>query len=57
MLKAAITFFVIGIIAFVLGASNIGGYSIEIGKTFLIVFVIMAIISLLASLFTGKTTK
>ncbi len=54
MLRAAIAFFVIGLIAFVLGAGNIAGVSVEIGQTLLVVFLILAVISYLISLSTGK---
>lgn len=54
MLRAAIAFFVIGLIAFILGAGNIAGVSIEIGQTLLVVFLVLAVISYLISLSTGR---
>jgi uncharacterized membrane protein YtjA (UPF0391 family) len=54
MIRAAITFFVIGLLAFILGANNIGGLSIEIGKLVLFVFVVLAAISILATALTGR---
>jgi uncharacterized membrane protein YtjA (UPF0391 family) len=54
MLRAAIAFFVIGLIAIILGAGGIAGVSLEIGRTLLIVFVLLAVVSLLVSLFTGR---
>ncbi len=54
MLRAAIGFFVIGLVAFAIGASGIGGLSMEIGRILLFVFIALAILSFLASIFTGK---
>jgi uncharacterized membrane protein YtjA (UPF0391 family) len=54
MLRAAIAFFVLGLVAILLGANNIGGLSMDIGKTLLFVFLILAVISFVASLVTGK---
>ncbi len=54
MLRAAIVFFVLGLVAILLGANGIGGLSIDIGKTLLFVFLILAVISFIASLVVGK---
>jgi uncharacterized membrane protein YtjA (UPF0391 family) len=54
MLKAAIVFFVLGLMAIFLGANGVGGLSVNIGKTLLFVFLILAMISSLASLMLGK---
>jgi uncharacterized membrane protein YtjA (UPF0391 family) len=54
MLRAAIAFFVLGLIAVLLGANGIGGLSIEIGQTLLFVFLALAVISFVASLVMGK---
>jgi len=54
MLRAAIAFFILGLLAILLGANEIGGLSVDIGKVLLFIFVILAIISFIASLFTGK---
>lgn len=54
MLRAAIAFFVIGLLAVLLGANNIGGISIELGKTLLFVFLALAIVSFIVSLVTGR---
>jgi uncharacterized membrane protein YtjA (UPF0391 family) len=54
MLRAAIAFFVIGLVAVLLGANNIGGLSMDIGKTLLFVFLILAVISFIGSLVMGK---
>jgi len=57
MLRASLAFFVIGLLAVVLGANNVAGVSIELGKTLLFVFFVLAIISFVASLVTGRGTK
>jgi uncharacterized membrane protein YtjA (UPF0391 family) len=54
MLRAAITFFIIGIIAMLLGLGNVAGVSVEVGKTLLFVFVVLAVISFVISLVTGR---
>lgn len=56
MVRAAIGFFVIAILAYFLGASGVGGLSMEIGKMLLIAFLVLAAISFIASLLTGKKT-
>lgn len=53
MLRAAIVFFVLGLIAILFGATGFAGVSLEIGRTLLIVFLILAAISFVASLVTG----
>lgn len=57
MIRAAIAFFILGLVAFLFGANNIAGVSLEIGRLLLIVFVIIAVIAFVASLTTGKSTK
>jgi len=54
MIQAAITFFILAIVAFVFGANGIAGVSLEIGKTFLMVFLALAVITFLVSIFTGR---
>lgn len=54
MLRAAIAFFVLGLVAILLGANGIGGLSIDIGKTLLFIFLVLAVISFIASLVIGK---
>ena len=56
MLRAALAFFVLGLIAILLGAGNVAGISLEIGQTLLGVFLILAVISLVVSLVSGRRT-
>lgn len=57
MLRAAIVFFVLGLVAMLLGANGFAGVTLEIGKLLLIVFVALAIISTLISLASGKDSQ
>ena len=50
MLRAAIAFFVIGLLAMLFGAIGVAGLSIEIGKSILGIFIVLAIISFVFSL-------
>lgn len=54
MLKASIIFFILGLISILFGANGIGGMSIVIGKTFLFIFLLLAIIGFIGSLVLGK---
>jgi uncharacterized membrane protein YtjA (UPF0391 family) len=54
MLRAAIAFFVLGLVAVLLGANGIGGLSVDIGKTLLFIFLILAVVSFIASLVVGN---
>ena len=53
MLRAAIAFFVIAIVALLFGMNQIAGVSVELGKLLLFVFLGLAALSFIASLFTG----
>lgn len=57
MLRAAITFFILALVALALGASGFAGLSIEIGRTLLFVFLILAVISFVANLVSGRRSK
>lgn len=54
MLRAAITFFVIGLIAMFLGMNNIAGISMDLGKLLLFVFLALAVISFVVALVSGR---
>ena len=54
MLRAAILFFVLALVAILFGATGFAGVSMEIGKTVLFVFLVLAAISFVASLVTGN---
>jgi len=57
MIRAAIGFFVLALVAILLGANGIAGLSMEIGKILLVVFLALAVISFLASIFSGKKPR
>ena len=57
MLRAAIAFFVLAVLAMVFGQSGIAGMSVEIGRTLLFVFLALAALSFVGSLLTGKTPR
>jgi uncharacterized membrane protein YtjA (UPF0391 family) len=57
MLRAAIAFFVLGLLSMLLGAYGVAGLSIDIGKMLLAIFLVFAVISFIASLVTGKKTN
>ncbi len=57
MLRAAIVFFVLALVAMILGANNIAGMSAEIGKLLLFVFLALAVVSFVVSLVTGRGVR
>lgn len=57
MLRAAILFFVLALISYFFGAGGIAGLSMEIGRTLLWVFLVLAVISFVVSLVSGKSPK
>jgi uncharacterized membrane protein YtjA (UPF0391 family) len=57
MLRASIAFFVLALVALLLGASGIAGISMEIGRMLLFVFLVLAVISFVASLISGRGTR
>ena len=57
LIRASIAFFILALVAYVLGANGIAGLSVEIGKILLFVFLAIAIISFIFSLITGRKGK
>ncbi len=57
MLRAAVIFFVLGLVAILLGATGFAGVSMDIGRMLLIAFLALAVISFLASVLTGKSPR
>ena len=57
MLRAAIVFFVIGLVAMALGAGGFAGMSIEIGRILLGVFLVLAVISFVVGLASGRRPR
>lgn len=56
MIRAAIAFFVLALIAVLFGAYGIAGISMELGKILLMVFLALAVLSFVGSLVSGKRT-
>ncbi len=54
MLRAAITFFVLAIVAVLFGAYGIAGVSMEIGKLLLVVFLVFAVITFIGGMFQHR---
>ena len=56
MLRAALFFFILALIAVLFGANNVAGLSLEMGKLLLFVFLVLGAITFVAHLITGKTS-
>ncbi|CAN5642332.1 hypothetical protein BH10BDE1_BH10BDE1_11580 [soil metagenome] len=54
MLRAALGFFVIALVAILFGATGFAGVSMEIGRTLLFVFLVLAAISFVIGLIGGR---
>ena len=57
MLRAAITFFILALVAILFGATGFAGVSMDIGKTLLEVFLVLAVISFVVSLLSGRGNR
>jgi len=57
MLRAAIAFFVIGLLAMFFGMNNIAGVSMDLGRILLFVFIGLAVLSFLISLVSGTSGR
>ena len=55
LIGIAIVFFIIAIIAYVLGAQGVAGMSAGIGRTLLFVFLVLAVIMLIFGLVNNAT--
>ncbi len=54
MLRAALGFFVLALLAVIFGASGVAGVSMEIGRMLLVVFLILAVISFVIGVVSGR---
>lgn len=54
MLQAAIVFFVLALVAILFGATGFAGLSMDVGITLLSVFLVLAFISFVVSLFRSR---
>jgi uncharacterized membrane protein YtjA (UPF0391 family) len=57
MLRAAIVFFALALVAILFGATGFAGVSMEIGKGLLFVFLILALISFVVGMLRGTGPK
>ena len=57
MLRAAIIFFALGLVAYIFGANGFAGLSLEIGRSILFVFLVLAVLSFIVSLVVGHRPK
>lgn len=54
MLRAALFFFTLALIAVLFGANGIAGFSVDMGKLLLFVFLVLGVISFLGHLVTDR---
>ena len=57
MLRAALIFFVLAVLSYILGATGVAGLSMEIARILLVVFLVLAIIGVAAGLISGGRPK
>jgi uncharacterized membrane protein YtjA (UPF0391 family) len=57
MLNFSIAFFVLGIVSMFLGLPDVSALSVEAGKALLLAFLVLAIVSFLASLATDAAEQ
>ena len=57
MLRAAILFFALGLVAILFGAYNVAGLSLGVGKLLLFVFLALAVLTTVVGLVTGKSPR
>jgi len=57
MLRAALVFFVLALIAMLIGATGVAWLSVEVARTLLWVFLVLAVISFAAGAFGGRGGK
>ena len=55
MLKVSISFFILGLLSFLLGTSGMANVSTQVGKYLLILFMIFSLISFIGGITTDKT--
>lgn len=54
MLRAALGFFVLALVAILLGVNGVAGVSLEVGRMLLFAFLVLSVLSLVAGLVTGR---
>ena len=56
MVRAAIAFFALALISLLFGLTGMAGVSMDIARTLLYFFVILAVVSFVASMVSGRRT-
>lgn len=56
MLRAAIIFLVLALVAYFLGAGGVAGLSMEAARLLLIAFIVLAVVSGIVALVSGRRT-
>jgi uncharacterized membrane protein YtjA (UPF0391 family) len=54
MLRAAMAFFIIALVAMILGATGLAGISMDVAQTILVVFLVLAAISFVSGIVSGR---
>lgn len=57
MVRAALAFFVLALVAYVFGANGIAGMSMDIGKILVGVFLVLAVLSFVVNMISGGGRK
>ncbi len=57
MKRAAVVYFILAILSFALGAAGIAGLTLEIGKTFLSIFLFLSVVSFLVAVTTNENVR
>jgi uncharacterized membrane protein YtjA (UPF0391 family) len=57
MFKAALIFFVLALFAMLFGGEGISGFNLNISQTYVWVFLVLAVVSGLIGLFSGRPPK
>lgn len=52
LLSLAIVFLVLALVAYLLGAGGVAGFSMDIAKVLIVVFIILAVLAFLGNVFT-----
>ena len=57
MLRAALAFFILSLLAYVMGATGVAGVSMDIGRILLVVFLVLAVLGVVVDLARGGRPK
>ena len=57
MLRAAITFFILGMIALLLGLTGVAGFSMEIARWLVIVFIALSLVGAVIHMLGGPGSR